>query len=574
MVFEPIDPSKSKTYLDIKASDIHHIEIFPPIGIARVGDAKEEYYYAPEVPGLDDHPFGNFRDEKGGIKRQAVRFRVYAYDNTGKILGEINKSNGYTLSWTVHVANKKAAFYIFRGTHAEHAFDRGLETRRKLIIDPGPKTISGGTEPVPLKGSFEGSMGKAEVVQLGELRTDKEGRLVFLGGDGSSHTVRLPLPKAAEAEIISEFDSVDWYDNMCDGYVKVEVTSAQSSNIRIESSEATVISAPPKFAWGIESPTSLYDILDNIYNKSDTSNPNFYKDIWPVISGTYKLSWVNEKAFQGHGTGAYGNFLNRETELSDPSAEYASLREYIFDRLRQPNFKNENQALPKFMPRLSGDNGDAIEPGGDTKVEGEPIQRFAALTELQYSRFKKWKDGNFEKGDPLDKTKKAIEDYDKTVQPMMLTRAILEQAVGNPLFPGIEMFWIAKVEQTYITDISNRQHLHPPFRVNHKKVLPGFLTRGLSIPWQSDFSQCNTHWWPSVRPDDVVRPTDTKEGPVPRVKWTRGLRDTPDDTLSSFFPGASDMVQYWNQLGFVAKDSSSNLPAWYEIERTLPEPPN
>ena len=33
----------------------------------------------------------------------------------------------------------------------------------------------------------------------------------------------------------------------------------------------------------------------------DHAGTDFYKDIWPVLSGTYKLSWVNEKAFQGHG---------------------------------------------------------------------------------------------------------------------------------------------------------------------------------------------------------------------------------------------------------------------------------
>lgn len=47
---------------------------------------------------------------------QAARFRVYAYDSAGNVLGEINKSSGYTLKWTVHVSNKKAAYYLFSGT--------------------------------------------------------------------------------------------------------------------------------------------------------------------------------------------------------------------------------------------------------------------------------------------------------------------------------------------------------------------------------------------------------------------------------------------------------------------------
>lgn len=46
---------------------------------------------------------------------QAARFRVYAYDSQGKVLGEVNSTQNYQLTWTVHVANKKAAYYLFRG---------------------------------------------------------------------------------------------------------------------------------------------------------------------------------------------------------------------------------------------------------------------------------------------------------------------------------------------------------------------------------------------------------------------------------------------------------------------------
>lgn len=70
--------------------------------------------------------------------------------------------------------------------------------------------------------------------------------------------------------------------------------------------KATILCGPPKFAWGIQSPTSLYDIIEDIYkehaNYEEHHETDFFKDIWPVLSGTYKLSWVNEKAFQGHGT--------------------------------------------------------------------------------------------------------------------------------------------------------------------------------------------------------------------------------------------------------------------------------
>lgn len=134
--------------------------------------------------------------------------------------------------------------------------------------------------------------------------------------------------------------------------------------------------------------------------------------------------------------------------------------------------------------------GDANEPGTVPKPNEISIEQFAALTALQYERFHNWKDGKFVVGTPFG-TKKSIEEYDLQEQPVALTRAALEQTIGDPLYPGIETYWIAKLPATFDTCVEG---LHPPFRVNHDKVLPGFLSRGLSLPWQSDFSQCNTHW--------------------------------------------------------------------------------
>ena len=112
---------------------------------------------------------------------------------------------------------------------------------------------------------------------------------------------------------------------------------------------------------------------------------------------------------------------------------------------------------------------------------------------MQYSRFKDWKDGNFIVGEPYG-TKSCVEDY-KTPdeQTVVLARAMLEQTIGDPLYPGIETYWIAKDINIYqVADMP--QGMHPPFRIDHDKVLPGFLSRGLSLPWQSDFDLCNTHW--------------------------------------------------------------------------------
>ena len=51
---------------------IHTVRIFPPIGIARVGNSVENdgWFYGPEVPGRFNEPEGGFKDVHGAVKRQ------------------------------------------------------------------------------------------------------------------------------------------------------------------------------------------------------------------------------------------------------------------------------------------------------------------------------------------------------------------------------------------------------------------------------------------------------------------------------------------------------------------------
>ena len=82
--------------------------IFPAIGFSRVGNG-DEWFSAPEVPGLMTEPPGGFKQGPNRIKKQVQRFRVYGYDDQGRVVRELSASDG--VRWTVHVANSKAAWY-------------------------------------------------------------------------------------------------------------------------------------------------------------------------------------------------------------------------------------------------------------------------------------------------------------------------------------------------------------------------------------------------------------------------------------------------------------------------------
>ena len=69
--------------MSIEPSKINYIQIFPPIGVARLGDSgfnldtgkpdgNIDFFLPPEVPGNNNIPDalqGNFRDKKSRIKR-------------------------------------------------------------------------------------------------------------------------------------------------------------------------------------------------------------------------------------------------------------------------------------------------------------------------------------------------------------------------------------------------------------------------------------------------------------------------------------------------------------------------
>src|SRR6516225_10115232 len=65
---------------------------------------------------------GEFKTPDGKVKPQAARFRIFEYEkgNDGKFrpVGEVTTNNAQrpsSITWTAHLANRKANFYAFHG---------------------------------------------------------------------------------------------------------------------------------------------------------------------------------------------------------------------------------------------------------------------------------------------------------------------------------------------------------------------------------------------------------------------------------------------------------------------------
>src|SRR5258708_40346757 len=131
--------------------------IHPWMGIARVGNS-DEFFVGPEVPPATAPPPGGYRDAEGRLKRQAARFRIYGFDSSGNVVAELTASNA-EIRWSVHVANKKAAWYDFDAaldlpeaaglrSPRRNAAVQGKD-RENLAIDPGSRSVSGRNQQSP-----------------------------------------------------------------------------------------------------------------------------------------------------------------------------------------------------------------------------------------------------------------------------------------------------------------------------------------------------------------------------------------------------------------------------------------
>src|ERR1035438_3811102 len=208
--------------------------IYPGIGIARLGNHPDSIILAPETPGAgpleltDDDSIRPVKNYKEGqmIRRQAARFRIFEFDTDGAgntTSREVNLANGVTITWSVELANEKAAAGRFESENEPEKVNSprnpGVDPA-DLIIKPTFAPISGASQKV--KATMEGKF-KGRTVPLGELRTDAKGRLLVLGGRGTSASIPAGPPLGDGTPGLpghpdnSFANNEGWFDDTSDG---------------------------------------------------------------------------------------------------------------------------------------------------------------------------------------------------------------------------------------------------------------------------------------------------------------------------------------------------------------------
>jgi len=292
-----------------------------------------------------------------------------------------------------------------------------------------------------------------------------------------------------------------WFDDVSDGPVTATIKLLADHSTPAVTG-AWVIVAPPKFAPHQDSVITLYDrVFQAMVDGGKLAKPtrtSYTQDIYPILHRARDTRWVVD-------------VLGSHT-WADPVTS-APVRDAIFARLKKPG----------------GGGGDMP----DINDSGTDDDR---LTDTQYAHMSRW-----HKGDPADYALDWVGPpaAQANATPNGLTRAALEACVGGAFYPGIEAGGLPGSRP--IIDAGN---FGEALRLDHGVVSAGDMTYVMALPWQNDFYQCADNWWPVPRPNAVERSGASAQD------WITGVVNS-----------SQDMVDKWDQLGFVVRQGNQLVEA-------------
>ncbi|OEZ49858.1 L-lysine 6-oxidase [Janthinobacterium sp. MP5059B] len=496
------------------------------------------YQYAFDAAdGVESYPLGR----RGAAAEVAIGSMV-----DGKIVKDI--------IWTVHLANKKANSWeggdgvapfqnngapalrnpAFGEPGSPHFGTPADPLRLKLlVIDPGPRSVqasrqgvqqfdtstlpscaeaaSGAVRNLPdypvsfPRGGQPGAPAQgpgAIIASLGAITTEKNGRLLVLGGYGKACGFDAQGNYSAAAVLHDNVNNDNWFDDVADGPVTAMLLFADGTARSVEGS-AWVISSDPSYAPQTANVVSLWDDLyctwlekmalrpavyaDGSYQTGYRSN--FSTDVQPILRAASLQRWTTSlppRAIKEH------DLLGK--------MKAAGLTYPIMNFIRHPDQTGAPSLKPQ-MPLSLGDAGSSL----------------LTLTRAQYFFMDQWAHGQYvaDSGDFLLGAGEALD------------RTVLFNCLGGRYSPGIEMGFIVRDPGLYRQAWRrhdgggpfriNAQHLDYPAAVRDQpflgagymplrggEVQPGDVSKFMALPWHTDYNSCATHL-PDPNPGGTVR---------------------------------------------------------------------
>jgi hypothetical protein len=588
----PVNPLSSDLDTRIVKAAIH-----PSIGVARVGNSKDEFFLCPEVPNPPPEPPGFYRDAQGALKRQAARFRIYGLNAAGVAVRELTADDA-SIAWHVHLANKKASWYQFQlaldipeAADAPPTLLRNatITDRAALTIDPGHRGISGKSRKGK-KHTFDSGAFMGKPVYLGELQTDDAGRLIVLGGRGVSASYD-------GTKAVTFANNEGWHDDVSDGPVTATVTF-HGETLRVE--PAWVIVGPPNYGPMQKSVRTMWDLMRDVAITAGMLprpvRPSFERDIRPLFERMSRLQWVNAGFAAAFGWQSPQDFSRPEwlERLSTAGDTHRELRRTIANQFRVFD-RDSNSPTP--WPWLYGDAMN-VPPAATPRQHAE-------LTDTQLRFLQQWANGDFDADyEPVPKPWRRIEDVPVVDQPATLTKASLDDCLADAFHPGCEMTWPVRADSMYMA----------PFRFLHAEKgwkdpelaqpidaaltlpdgplsaqLPGGITRWMALPWQTDTASCRSGYtptydpyvptfWPARVPNDVLTEenylkvmdeklplAERQAAFASRSNWIRPLG------TKGYTDQINNMVHHFGKLGVVevreGPQDREHFPEMLEVEQ-------
>ncbi|MBU3054643.1 LodA/GoxA family CTQ-dependent oxidase [Pseudomonas indica] len=503
-----------------------NFRIHPTIGFARVGNSSE-YYLEPNtqaalpIPGdttgnatgglpvkagteNDTITSSDLRDASGALKRQAARFKIYAYPTQAsetypmgvegteiRIGTQIDGKTVSNIVWTVHLANKKSNWYIIpedlgidnykngetpalRNDVAPFSSDINDPTRlRQLIIDPGPRTVQGASAapvafdqttpssswvdgkgvvqwpnyPKSFPGDFFPNMDcpNGPIDTLGELQTDQYGRLIVTGGYGRACGMIDPNTNKPY-ELNSDIDNDGWFDDGSDGPVYAVLQFSDGSTQEVQG-HAWVTATDPAYAPQTLNTVSLWDDIYDIWVRHLALQPSLFAN--GKFQTSYQPSFSDElfpifraAAMQMWNTNLSitGTTAHGAVDEIQPDTDPATTLLGGLGFIRDPNDASQLQNS-RMMPLSLGDAG----------------QSFLTLRKTQYFFLQQWDQKQYSQTGTV--TLNAGEYLDKTM---------LVNCLGGRFSPGIDLTFIVRDPALYVQNWQTSGT--GPFRIQPKPL--------------------------------------------------------------------------------------------------------
>jgi len=578
--------------------------VHPAIGLARVGNS-EEFYLGPEtmagIPLREGEPAtgglpikagtesesitsDDLRDRNGALKRQAARFKIYAYPKSDgeetyphgggeeiRIGSEIGGKTVVDVIWQVHVANKKANTYVLveapEGSGIESYEDGRLPPIRnpdegsdldnparvrKLTIDPGPRAIRGadagpvgcdrstmasyraeGAEIEPLP-SYPKSFPQdsftelfcplGEIETLAELRTDEDGRLLVVGAYGRACAWTKdgqPYP------LDNDVNNDGWFDDCCDGPVNAALVFDDGSVAEVHG--GWVVSTDPGYAPQILNSVSLWDdVYDTWIRKlrlqPEIFNRRYNPDYKPFFGG-YLVGNDDHR----------GEYYDGQVW---PTFRSATLQRWIANlpanavesHGRVDDIKATDDPADTILGGLAfirNPNDEAASFSGAPFMPlslGDANKSFLSVTKTQYFFLQQW-----------DRKCYRPEGGPRLGPGEFLDKAALFNCLGGRFSPGIDMTFIVRQPGLWAPNWCNSGA--GPFRIWEKAL--DYASAQASQPFLSE------GWVPLHTPGMALEPGDTSK--FMSIPWHTDYNSCATHTTSPELPpGAGRTTLYWS----------------------------